>query len=173
MGGLPLMPTAAKTKPDETEKSPEASGATPVKTDQNTPQFTPEEQRQIQVFKARDIEVRAHEQAHLSAAGGFATGGASFTFQTGPDGRRYAIGGEVQIDISSVPGDPEASLRKAETIRRAALAPASPSAQDFSVAASAASMATNARIELLKQNQQNGGSGQNTATQGTRIDIRA
>lgn len=121
-----------------------------------------EELRQLEQLKARDREVKAHEQAHLSAAGGFATSGASFTFATGPDGVRYAIGGEVSIDTSAVPGDPEATLRKADMIRRAALAPAEPSSQDLKVASSASAMANKARIELIQQRQQSseGNSGQ-------------
>ncbi|HBA64604.1 MAG TPA: hypothetical protein DCZ48_00195, partial [Methylococcaceae bacterium] len=53
-------------------------------------QFSIEEQRQIEALKARDAEVRAHEQAHLNAAAGIAVSGASFSYQTGPDGNRYA-----------------------------------------------------------------------------------
>ncbi len=49
----------------------------------------------------RDREVRAHEMAHLAAAGGLASSGATFTYQHGPDGVSYAIGGEVKIDTSS------------------------------------------------------------------------
>lgn len=113
----------------------------------------PKLQSQIQTLKARDQEVRNHEQAHLSAAGGLAVSGASFEFVTGPDGQRYAVGGEVSIDTSGVPGDPEATLRKAETIRRAALAPAQPSGQDYSVASKAAAMANQARIEMMKVTQ--------------------
>jgi len=78
-------------------------------------QYSPEQLSQIAELKARDQEVRAHEQAHLSAAGGIAVSGARFTFVTGPDGQRYATGGEVNIDVSEVAGDPEATLRKAET----------------------------------------------------------
>ncbi len=111
-------------------------------------QLTPDQLQALEKLKARDREVRAHEQAHLSAAGGLATGGASFTYQSGPDGNRYAIGGEVNIDTSSTPGDPEATIRKAETIRRAALAPAEPSGQDRQVAAATASMIAKAQIEL-------------------------
>ncbi|MGR9051798.1 MAG: putative metalloprotease CJM1_0395 family protein [Gammaproteobacteria bacterium] len=129
-----------------------------------------DELQQIQQLKARDSEVRAHEQAHLNAAGGIAVSAASFTFQTGPDGKRYAVGGEVQISTSPVVGDPEATLKKAETIRRAALAPAQPSSQDYSVAADAAAMANQARIDLLQQNRE---AGNNTSTLGSRIDIRA
>lgn len=126
----------------------------------------PKLQSEIQALKDRDREVRIHEQAHLSAAGGIAVSGAQFSFTTGPDGQRYAIGGEVNIDTSPVSGDPEATLRKADAIRRAALAPAQPSSQDFSVASSAASMANNARIELLRQQQ-------NTQESGTRLNVVA
>ena len=105
-------------------------------------------QQVITQLKARDTEVRAHEMAHLSAAGGYARGGMSFTYQTGPDGKRYAIGGEVSIDTSAVAGDPEATLQKAMVIQRAALAPAEPSAQDQKVAQSAMKMMTQARMEI-------------------------
>jgi hypothetical protein len=112
----------------------------------------------ISELKQKDAEVKAHEAAHLAAAGGIATSGASFEYQQGPDGVRYAIGGEVNIDTSAVPGDPRATLQKADTIRRAALAPAQPSGPDMQVAASATAMAAQAQIQLLQKNQdtQNG-----------------
>ena len=53
----------------------------------------------------------------------------------GPDGNRYAIGGEVSIDVAPVDGDPEATIAKMEIVKAAALAPAEPSAQDRKVAA--------------------------------------
>ncbi|MCK5122471.1 MAG: hypothetical protein KAQ91_10830, partial [Methylococcales bacterium] len=112
------------------------------------------EQATVQKLKNRDNEVKAHEQAHLSAAGGIALGGANFSYTSGPDGVRYATGGEVSIDTSPVHGDPAATLRKADIIRRAALAPASPSAQDQSVANSASTMASKARAELIQQEQE-------------------
>lgn len=113
--------------------------------------LNPRELQKLQALKARDQEVKNHEMAHLSAAGGLATGGASFQYQQGPDGVRYAVGGEVGIDTSPVPGDPAATLNKAEQIRRAALAPANPSPQDQRVAAKAAAMAARARAELVEQ----------------------
>jgi len=113
--------------------------------------LTEEEQREVEQLAQRDLEVRAHEQAHLSAAGNRAVGGASFGYVNGPDGKRYASGGEVSIDTSSVPGDPEATLRAAELIQRAALAPAEPSAQDRQVAANANVMAFEARAEISQQ----------------------
>ncbi len=108
------------------------------------------ERREVEELKKRDQEVRAHEQAHLAAAGGYAAGGPRYTYKTGPDGKRYAVGGEVPIDVSEVPNNPEATLQKALTVRRAALAPANPSAADRAIAAKAANMAAKARREMAK-----------------------
>ena len=116
-----------------------------------TTELTPEEKKIVAELKARDAEVRQHERAHLAAAGSSAAGGASFDYVTGPDGQRYATGGEVQLDTGTVTGDPEATIRKAQQIRRAALAPAQPSSQDRSVAAAATRMEMEARIELAQQ----------------------
>lgn len=118
-----------------------------------------DQQQEIQQLKARDQEVRSHEQAHLSAAGGLAVSGPHFSYSTGPDGQRYATGGDVSIDVAEVPGDPQASLRKAEAIRRAAMAPAQPSGQDYSVASQAAAMASKAAMELFTSNQQKNATG--------------
>ena len=105
--------------------------------------------RLVSELKARDRVVRAHEMAHMAAGAGLVTRGASFSYQTGPDGQRYAVGGEVSIDTS--PGrTPEETLLKAERIRAAALAPAEPSGQDRQVAATAAQMASQARMEISR-----------------------
>ena len=109
--------------------------------------LSPEAERQIQKLRERDREVRAHEQAHIAAGGRYVPGGASFSYQNGPDGRQYAIGGSVQIDCSPVPGNPQATEEKARVVRNAALAPASPSASDQNVAAKAAAMESKARSE--------------------------
>ena len=85
-----------------------------------------EEQEVIRQLAARDREVRAHEQAHASVGGQYA-GTPSYTFERGPDGVRYAIGGEVPISLPSQGGDPEATIQIAEQVQRAALAPAEPS----------------------------------------------
>ncbi len=107
-------------------------------------------------LKARDQEVRAHEQAHLSAAGGLAKGAASFTYERGPDQRMYAVGGEVQVDTSAVAEDPVATLRKAQVIRRAAMAPANPSSQDRQVAAEATQMASEAQADIAAKRSEEG-----------------
>ncbi|MFQ5752558.1 MAG: putative metalloprotease CJM1_0395 family protein [bacterium] len=116
-----------------------------------SPELNAKEQKELQELKKRDAEVRRHEQAHKAAAGQFAKGGPQFQFVTGPDGRRYVVSGEVSIDTSEIPDDPEATIKKARTIKRAALAPANPSSQDRRVAAEASRMETEARRELAQQ----------------------
>jgi hypothetical protein len=102
----------------------------------------------VQAMRARDREVRGHEQAHLTASGGLANGGPTYQFARGPDGRLYATGGEVSIDVSAVANDPRATIEKAQKVRRAALAPTNPSQQDRAVAARASAMAMQAKIEI-------------------------
>lgn len=113
--------------------------------------LSPEARQQLRELKQRDAEVRAHERAHMAAGGAHVTGGAEYTYQKGPDGRQYAIGGHVSIDASSVPGDPEATEEKARQVRRAALAPGEPSAQDRQVAARAAAQESRAQRDKQKE----------------------
>lgn len=124
--------------------------STPEKADENEDQLTAQQQQEVAKLKKRDAEVKAHEQAHLATAGQYAAGGASFAYQTGPDGRRYAVGGEVPIDISKE-STPEATIQKMQIVARAALAPANPSPADRNIAARAAMIQSQARGELQQQ----------------------
>lgn len=135
----------------EAEAAGEGGRADIVPSGSQEAELTDEEQRQVEQLETRDREVHQHEQAHLSAAGGHARGGASYEYETGPDGKRYAVGGEVTIDTSKVSGDPEATIRKAQIIYRAALAPAEPSSQDRSIASQAKRMEMAARQEQSKE----------------------
>jgi hypothetical protein len=113
------------------------------------------EQKQVEDLKKRDTEVRTHEAAHKAAAGQYA-GSVSYTYQTGPDGAKYAVGGEVPIDTSAVEGDPQATIRKMQQVRAAALAPAEPSSADQQVAARAAQALLKAQTELASKAQGGG-----------------
>lgn len=113
------------------------------------------DQQKIRALAARDREVHAHEQAHASVGGRHA-GSPTFTFERGPDGVNYAVGGEVSISLPAGGDDPVATLAAAEQVRRAALAPANPSSQDRSVAAAAGQLAVESRAgisELQAQEQ--------------------
>ena len=114
-----------------------------------------EEQQEVDELQRRDREVRQHEQAHVAAAGRYAQGGPQFEFTTGPDGRQYATGGHVNIDVSPA-STPEATIQKAQVVRRAALAPAEPSGQDRAVAAEASQLELKARRELREAQQGDG-----------------
>jgi len=104
----------------------------------------------IRQLSQRDTEVRAHEQAH-SAVGGQYAGAAQYSYQRGPDGVNYAVGGEVPIDVGPINGDPRATLEKMQIVQRAALAPAEPSSQDRRVAALASQQANQARAEIVSE----------------------
>ncbi|MEM9913358.1 MAG: putative metalloprotease CJM1_0395 family protein [Planctomycetota bacterium] len=108
------------------------------------------EQKQVEELQARDREVRQHEQAHKAAAGQYATSGPTYSYQEGPDGKRYAVGGSVGIDASPE-ATPEETIAKMQVVRRAALAPAEPSSQDRKVAAQASRTEQQARAELAEQ----------------------
>ncbi|MCK4951027.1 MAG: catalase [Gammaproteobacteria bacterium] len=113
-------------------------------------QLSADDLRLIQKLAQRDRTVKAHEAAHLAAAGRYARGGANFTYQRGPNGVNYAIGGDVTLDTST-PSDPEQALAKAQQIRAAALAPAQPSTQDRTVAAQATQAANQARVNIAAE----------------------
>jgi hypothetical protein len=108
------------------------------------------EQQQITELKQRDAEVRAHEQAHASLGGQYASS-PQYEYERGPDGSRYAVGGEVSIDISEA-STPEETIRKAQQVKAAALAPAEPSAQDLRVATEATQITLEARSEIAREN---------------------
>jgi hypothetical protein len=112
-----------------------------------------QEAAMLQELRARDREVRAHEAAHLAAGRPYIVSGPTYTYQQGPDGRSYAIGGEVQLDTSEEQA-PKDTLDKAETVRRAALAPAEPSPQDLRVASVASDMAARARLDIALERRQ-------------------
>ena len=106
-----------------------------------------QEQQQIKELKARDTEVRTHEQAHAAVGGQYA-GSPSYEYQRGPDGTNYAVGGEVPIDVGVINGDPQATIDKMQTVRAAALAPAEPSGADRAIAADATQKMAAAQAEL-------------------------
>ncbi len=142
------QPGTAPENKNNTPTGSENPVKSPVEKREALKDINSDESKKIRLLETRDREVRAHEQAHLSAAGRYAKSGANYTYEKGPNGINYAVGGDVKIDSAPIPNDPEATIKKAETIRRAALAPKQPSGQDHSVAAHASHLAAEARIEL-------------------------
>ena len=154
---------------NETKRAPKKS--------HDQQELSSEEQARVTELVQRDAEVRAHEQAHKSAAGGH-SGAISLSYETGPDGKRYAVAGEVPVDISPVKGDPSATIQKMQTIQRAALAPADPSSADRRVASRARQYANQARMDLQieqREAQSHPGfnKGTNTSKESTDRETRA
>jgi hypothetical protein len=139
--------SSGKIKKDSRNSNQKVTG----KTDTKGEPVSPEEEQTIKELEKQDKAVRAHEEAHLAAGAGLVRGGATFSYTVGPDGKQYAVGGEVKIDISPVPDDPQATIRKMEQVKRAALAPSDPSPQDRNAASIAASQEAKASSELLQQ----------------------
>lgn len=134
---------------DAASSTPEPNAAaerTPTSTQPEA--LTPEQEAVVAELKARDREVRAHEQAHATVGGQYA-GAPSYEYQVGPDGVRYAVGGSVPIDVSPVPNDPQATVLKMEIVKAAALAPAEPSSADRRIAALADRQRMSAQAELI------------------------
>jgi hypothetical protein len=104
-------------------------------------------------LEATDAEVRAHEHAHVAALG---KGVVVYDTVTGPDGSTYAVGGGVAVDLSPVPGDPEATIRKARLAIQAAYAAGEPSGADMRVAAEAYQLEMAAQRELEREQEEGG-----------------
>ena len=159
-----------QTNTDETpaeEETAEEQEPRERDTEEEPGELTESEQEQVDKLEARDAEVRAHEQAHLTAAGSLAKGPPKYDYQRGPDGKQYAVGGSVEIDVGPVPNDPQATVLKADKIKRAALAPAEPSGKDRQVASQADAMKAEAQREIqqeaLEGPEEGPGTGQNAA----------
>jgi hypothetical protein len=112
-------------------------------------QLSAEELAEVAKLVARDHQVRGHEAAHLAAAGPMATT-VEYTYEMGPDGKIYAVGGKVKLTVS--PGQtPEETLAIARQVRAAAQAPADPSGQDVLVAAEAGEMEADAVRQIAAE----------------------
>jgi hypothetical protein len=165
MGSLRLELGAALSAPLAAPRSPsadagfsagrEAAGKKPEKpsqpgaTSSSGEPLSKEQEAQVRELKKRDAEVKAHEQAHAAVGGAYASA-PKYTYTRGPDGNKYAVGGEVQIDTSPE-RTPDATIRKMDVVIRAALAPAEPSSQDRAVARQAQQQRLEAQQQLAQQ----------------------
>ena len=137
---------ANKQDSDGSEESKQ-SPASPSRGEQPSTEELAEKQI-IRSLENHDKVVRNHESAHAAVGGSF-TGAPSYSYEIGPNGKKYAVGGEVSVDLTPIAGDPTKTIVKMNKVQAAALAPVNPSAQDIRVAASAASIIVEAQAELV------------------------
>ena len=110
-----------------------------------------EEQRIIGKLQIRDREVKVHEMAHGTDPNLIKIGAAQFDYTIGPDGRAYATGGRVTLSTGS-PNSPEDALAKAESLKKASMAPEAPSPQDFQALNAAIAMESEAQNNVYSDN---------------------
>ncbi|MFW1677502.1 putative metalloprotease CJM1_0395 family protein [Pontibacter sp. JAM-7] len=146
---LSLSPEARARSANEQQSAGSADGTVSSQTTAVSYKTDAAQQSLVRELARRDLEVRTHERIHASVGGRY-TSAPSFTYERGPDGRLYAVSGEVQIDTTSIPGNPQASLEKAQVIQRAALAVPDPSPADRNAAAQARAMAAAAQAEIAR-----------------------
>ncbi len=111
-------------------------------------------QEEITKLKETDAHVKAHEAAH-KAVGGSLAGMPHYTYVTGPDGKKYAIAGEVPISIKKG-NTPKQTISNMEQVKAAALAPSDPSPQDLKVAATAERIENQAIMKLYQEKYKKG-----------------
>ncbi|MDQ7069058.1 MAG: putative metalloprotease CJM1_0395 family protein [Sulfurimonas sp.] len=145
----PVDKRRVEAKKVSAQKEQDEKKAQESKKSSSPEELSTDEERLVKDLASRDSEVRAHESAHIAASGGLA-GAASFTYQQGPDGKMYAIGGEVSIATPSS-SSPEEAIQNARKVAAAALAAGDPSPQDFAVASSARVMEMQATQQKNKE----------------------
>lgn len=159
------LPGAAASKPERDTPPGKQAGERPGK-------LSEAEERKLRELRETDARVRRHEEAHRAAAGALYRGGPNYTYETGPDGKRYAVSGSVQIDTS--PGrTPEETVQKASRIRRAALAPMDPSGTDRAVASKATRMEDAARRAVVRKSMERPDAPKVTASEPPEMPVAA
>ncbi|MCP5047184.1 MAG: hypothetical protein GY940_08430 [bacterium] len=109
------------------------------------------EKLEIQKLQQLERSVREHERAHLRSARDLALSSPGYDYERGPDGQKYAVGGEVHIDGSISAGDAEETIEKTRKVQNAALAPSDPSPKDRQAASQARIIESKAHRKLSRE----------------------
>jgi len=137
---------------DNSNNSDKLNAAVTERQNQSQPEQSKKQQQDWRIqstvtrLKQTEQNIRSHEAAHMAAGGAFA-GGVSYIYAKGPDGKMYISGGEVPIQAPEGK-TPEETVKNMEVVKRAALAPPDPSAQDLAVAAAAMQIESRARAAI-------------------------
>lgn len=129
--------------------------------------------RALGKLQGADMRVKSHEQRHLAVLGGLAASGINYNYIIGPNGRRFAVGGSIAVDLEPVHGNPRATIDKAQRLRAAAFAVGDSSIADKRVAAKAYRMEQEAREELKKNMESSGASAGRSLEPASIISVEA
>lgn len=131
---------AARRKQENEEKARIIKSDSHTETSTNNLKLSQEEQKEVEEMRRINGEVKRRELAHRAVAGNYARGVISYEYETGPDGKKYAVEGHITIDARPILNNPEASIRKAQAIKSVKL--------DRSVSTEAEKMEREVRMEL-------------------------
>ncbi len=148
---LPKSHLIFNQEPDTFELSPTAKEKLAQENEEkstNDQKLSKEEQKEVKELERIDSQVRRHELTQKAIAGSYARGSVSFDYVTGPDGKKYAKEGHIKIDTRPIPNNPEATIRKARSIRSVGLTSTNTSSPNRSVSAEIAKIERDARMEL-------------------------
>jgi len=108
---------------------------------------------EIAQLEIREKMVINHEKMHMSVGGSLASN-PTYTYVTGPDGKKYVSGGQVDMKMPSG-GSLDALLHGLKKIKSAATAVGNPSGADINTAATAAAIEASVlkEVALKKMNQ--------------------
>jgi hypothetical protein len=101
----PARPVAAVAPVEEAKRRDERAGA----------RFSADELRVLELLRARDRELRLHGPAHVVLGGSLVRAASSYTYERGPDGRYYAVDGELglTLDTTHLPDPAQAEQAQA------------------------------------------------------------
>lgn len=134
--------TADATRYTRYEKKPQDSSSSGMKSPLNT-----------NAMDDRSRRIVNHENNHAAILRDVSPGvKPEITRQQGPDGRKYAVAGEVNADLDPVPGNSGATAKKAEIVYRSAMGDPRRSAADAHVGRSALETAQSARKSERDEN---------------------
>ena len=134
----------------KSEQQPEQESDAKENSASGNKELTQQEQQEVMELKNTDAKVKAHEHAHKAAAVGLKTTGPNYEYETGPDGKKYAVAGDVNVSYAKS-SDPEVNLQNAQKLKAAALAPTDPSSQDRKVAQKADQEIAEAKREIMEE----------------------
>jgi len=120
----------------------------------------------IDQLKKIDKNVIEHEEQHQRTAGSLGSS-PSYKYAIGPDGKNYAVGGHVNVQIKK-DSDPNKTIQNAEIVKRSALAPHDPSEQDLKVAYDADENISKAKLALAQKKEKQS---KNANATGSRLNL--
>jgi hypothetical protein len=92
--------------------------------------LTPREAALVRDLARQDEEVQRRAKRQYLIGQPYAAH-PEFWYVIGPRSRQYAVTGLTRFDAAMIEGDPAATLKKLQTLRRAALAPLAPTDEDY------------------------------------------